>query len=423
MMKVLRSETARNAVKMLSGNAIGQAIGLFAYPVLTRLYAPDDFGLLNLFLSIGGILLLFATADYQYAILLPKSEKKAASTLQAASIIASGIVILTGLSVFFREPIASIFKAPGLAVFYPLLPLFVLLSAAWTLLNYWFTREKRFGAVSFYQVSQNLGNAVFKIGAGYCGYLRWGLFTSTLLGLAVSLGISIASTFRSWKNKLLEFDRQQIAKAFRRYVRFPLYSLPRSLVNNLSSNLPFFMLTPAFGLETMGYFGMGLTLAFRPVNMVAASLYQVFFQRMAQNVQERKPVRTFFKKFVLRTLILVVPAFSLLYFILPQLCRRLLGPGWETTGEYIRLMLPWIAMVCMGSCISFIADIFQKQAGMLLIEIAYLVLRTAGLLAGIFYRDIRLAILLYSLSGAAVIAFQLFWYDRILIRYERSLQN
>ena len=60
---------------------------------------------------------------------------------------------------------------------------------------------------------------------------------------------------------------------------------------------------------------------------------------------------------------------------------------------------------------------------MLLVEIAYLALRTAGLLAGILYRDIRLAILLYSFSGVAVIAFQLLWYDRILSRYEKSLEN
>ena len=62
---------------MLSGNAIAQMVGLLFYPLLTRLYRPEDFGLLNLFLSIGGVLVLVANADYHYAVLLPKNEKKA----------------------------------------------------------------------------------------------------------------------------------------------------------------------------------------------------------------------------------------------------------------------------------------------------------------------------------------------------------
>ena len=74
---MFRSEIYRNAAKMLSGNAIAQMVGLLFYPLLTRLYRPEDFGLLNLFLSIGGVLVLVANADYHYAVLLPKNEKKA----------------------------------------------------------------------------------------------------------------------------------------------------------------------------------------------------------------------------------------------------------------------------------------------------------------------------------------------------------
>ena len=48
----VRSEFGRNSAKLLSSNAIAQIIGLLIYPILSRLYSPDDFGLVNLFLSI-----------------------------------------------------------------------------------------------------------------------------------------------------------------------------------------------------------------------------------------------------------------------------------------------------------------------------------------------------------------------------------
>ncbi|MDE7338633.1 MAG: hypothetical protein K2M92_05010, partial [Bacteroidales bacterium] len=82
-MKMFKSEAIRNTGKLVSANAVAQALALLFYPLLTRLYSPDDFGVLNLFLSIGGVLLLVANADYHYALLLPKSEKKAVSVFQA----------------------------------------------------------------------------------------------------------------------------------------------------------------------------------------------------------------------------------------------------------------------------------------------------------------------------------------------------
>lgn len=420
---MFRSEIYRNVAKMLSGNAIAQMVGLLFYPLLTRLYRPEDFGLLNLFLSIGGVLVLVANADYHYAILLPKNEKKAVGAWQVSTLCALAVVVLCGISVFFKGAIAGLFNTPELAVVYPLLPLFVALSAAWMLLNYWFTRQKKFGAISTYQVSQNLSNALLKWGFGAAGRLQWGLFVSTILGLAVSLGLSVAGTFRAWGSKLLHFDWGSVRMAARRYVRFPAFSLPRSLVNNLSGNLPFFMLTPFFGVAEMGFLGMGFTLAFRPVNMISSSLYQVFFQRFAENVQNRRRVMPFFRKFVLGCFLVVIPSFALLYWILPDLCAWLLGEEWLETGRYIRLMLPWIAMVCAGSCVSFLSDLFQKQALMLWVEVAYLGLRAAGLAVGIALRDIRMAILLYSLGGVLVIGFQLLCYRKWIKDYEVGLED
>ena len=74
---IIKSSGARNFAKLLSANVVAQVIGLVVYPILTRMYAPEDFGLLNLFMSIGGVLAILSTAEYYYAIVLPKEEKDA----------------------------------------------------------------------------------------------------------------------------------------------------------------------------------------------------------------------------------------------------------------------------------------------------------------------------------------------------------
>ena len=420
---MFKSEIYRNVAKMLSGNAVAQMEGLLFYPLLTRLYRPEDFGLLNIFLSIGGVLLLMANADYHYAVLLPKSEKKAAAAWQVSALCSLLVVVLCGVSVFFRETIAGLFNTPELAVVYPLLPLFVALSAAWMLLNFWFTRHKCFGIISTYQVSQSLSNALLKWGFGAAGRMQWGLFVSTIFGLAISLIINIFSTFRSWKATLLHFDWRQIRLAAKRYVRFPVFSMPRSLVNYLSGNLPFFVLTPCFGVAEMGFLGMGFTLAFRPVNMISSSLYQVFFQRFAETVQHRERVMPFFRTFVTNTFAIIIPGFALLYWVLPSLTAWLLGEGWEVSGQYIRLMLPWIAMSFVGNCVSSVSDLFRKQAQVLWVEISYALLRLAGLIVGIVSESIEVAIFLYSMSGILAIGFQLFCYRKWIKEYEAGLDG
>ena len=78
---LIQSSGVRNFTKLLSANVVAQVIGLLVYPILTRIYAPEDFGLLNLFLSIGGVLTILSTAEYYYAIVLPKNQKDAISVL------------------------------------------------------------------------------------------------------------------------------------------------------------------------------------------------------------------------------------------------------------------------------------------------------------------------------------------------------
>ena len=77
IVNLIKSSGARNFAKLLSANVLAQVIGLIVYPILTRIYSPEDFGLLNLFLSIGGVLAILSTAEYYYAIVLPKEEQEA----------------------------------------------------------------------------------------------------------------------------------------------------------------------------------------------------------------------------------------------------------------------------------------------------------------------------------------------------------
>ena len=116
------SELVRNTTKLLSANVVAQVVGLLIYPLLTRLYSQDDFGLLSLFVSMGGVLTLLATAEYQYAVVLPRDEKQAVGVWHMGGLILVCVTLLVALTIPFSEPIAALFKAPTLSRWYWALP-------------------------------------------------------------------------------------------------------------------------------------------------------------------------------------------------------------------------------------------------------------------------------------------------------------
>lgn len=420
MTKWHESELVRNSAKLLSANVLAQVIGIVVYPVLTRLYTAEDFGLLNLFFSIGGVLAILSTAEYQYAIVLPKDDRKAAAVRLVGAILFCVVTALVFVSVAFSSEIGELFGAPELSRVYAWMPLFVLFSGMWVLLNYTYTREKQFGRISAYQMIQSVVSVGMKIVLGMADWAT-GLIVGSVVAPSIALVAVVTYKKRELPYVMLNLSRAELVNAAREYRKFPMYSLPRALVNSLSGNLPAFVLTPVFGLTELGYFGMAMTLAFRPLNTISTSLYQTFYQRTAEAVNARQSIMPFFKKFIGRTLAVAFPCMALLYVILPWLTEWLLGAGWEQTGELIRVMLPWLLLSVLVAPICYISDVFNRQGTSLVFEILFLLARLAGLGVGIWMDSFYVAIVGYAIGGAIVIFCQLMWLMSLVRRYERTL--
>lgn len=265
--------------------------------------------------------------------------------------------------------------------------------------------------------------ALAKIGFGVGHLTAFGLIVSSIIAPLTALATTIGLNFKRQIGQLLHFDRTTCRVMAREYANFPKFSLPRALVNNLSGALPALLLTPFFGLANLGFWGMAITLAFTPMSLISKSLYQVFYQRTAECVNQRTSIAPFFRKFIKDALLIVVPTFALLYFVLPALTRWLLGAEWEISGHYIRVMLPWLLMSVLVAPICFLSDIFKKQKIGLYLEVLLIVLRLLGLGIGIWQHSFFYAIAGYSIAGAIVIGVQLLWYLSLVRNYERGLQT
>ncbi|ENM3968826.1 oligosaccharide flippase family protein, partial [Vibrio cholerae] len=93
-----KSKYARNILTLITGTTIAQAIPILIAPILTRIYTPEDFGVLALFVAITSIFGAISNGRYELAIMLPIEDD------DAINVSAIGLLIATALSVVLIFP-------------------------------------------------------------------------------------------------------------------------------------------------------------------------------------------------------------------------------------------------------------------------------------------------------------------------------
>lgn len=417
---LLHNTLTLNTAKILTGNVLAQIISLIVYPVLSRLYSPDDFGVLNVFCSIGGIFIIFATCEYQNAIVIANKNTEASACLHLSVIINIFVSTFVALTILFAKPISEFFNVPALARWYFLLPVYIFFTALWNILQHWYIRKKLFGEIGSCQVSLSTSNAILKSGLGYFGQTSFGLMLSMTVSPIVAIGISIGVHFKHIK-ELLCNNTVHVRDVAKKYVNFPKYATPRMFLNYIIGNLPILLLSPNFTAYEIGILGMAMALAGKPINILVTSMSKPLFQRVSELVNDSKPIKQIVKRFIILILIVVIPVFILLSFFLPDITQWLLGKQWRDSGELIRYMLPYLASLMITSTLCFIPDIFQKQKITFIFEIANLLLCSISLALGIIFTNFKLGIFLFYLSYTIVWCSEGFWIYSIVKNYDRHI--
>ena len=419
--RIFASDFFKFSAVLLSSNAIAQVIGFIAYPVITRLYSPDIFGIFNLFLVIVGILKLLTTGQYELAIVLPESDKKASALFHLSLLLTFGVSLFFFIIIsLFGKNISIFFHQEQLASLLPYLPFYLLLWGVWHTLNYYFVRQKRYYNISAYNITQSVAGSVLKCLFGFKGFLTYGLVWGQLFGQFLAPAISVIfgkSAFKSLK----QWDKKEIAVVAETYSNFPKYQLPNALLNMFAGNLPVLLLSFYFDMGKIGLFSMALTIGLTPVMLFSNSVYQVLFGKMSKLVQQKEKIRNICFDFCKMCLIFILPFFVLFMFAPDSFFTMLFGEKWTGVGFYFRCMLPWLFLVIPHASLGFIPDLFFLQKMAVKIEIAYVFIRIIALFTGVYCNSFDLAIGLFCSVSAVMMAVKLIWYFKVVKHYEYSL--
>lgn len=394
----LKSKFVKRVLLLATGTALGQVIAIIALPILTRLYAPESFAVLAVYVSILAIISSIAGLCFEYAIPLPKQDKVAAALCSMAVFSTLLITTLAGLLVNLSPQLINQLTEHKIAGYLWLIPVGVFAIGMYNALQYWSTRKKQFGLIAKTRVTQSLTGTGAKLLAGwYFIGATVGLIIGQLLSQGagfISLGLSIlkndSRTFKALKKK-------HFIVAAKRYKNFPKYTTLAVLANTAGIQVPILLIAYfALGAEA-GYLMVAMQLMSAPLSMIGGAVSQVYLAEGAEKYHQGE-LRAFTKTTIWGLVKVSFVPLALLFFVAPWLMPLLLGENWGRTGTLISWMVPWFFMQFITSPVSTALYFTEKQRLALVLQIAGLLIRTLMVfLAGIFAVDIIGEV--YALSG------------------------
>jgi O-antigen/teichoic acid export membrane protein len=412
---IWNSEFFRNVTTLISGTTLAQAFSVLIYIVLSRIYTEEDFGVFGLYMNILNITIIFSTAKYELAILLPKSDKESVNLVGLSGLISLGVSLLLLIAVTaLNGSICRWLGSDQISGWLYFIPLSTLLVGWFTTARNYSNRQKRYKLIAGANIGQSISNSLLKLGLGLVIAGAAGLIFGVIFGQLIGVLIFLAVHWRLNQSKLSWIKWGEMKRLAWKYSLFPRYNMWQGLLNNLSGAFPVFILSSYFSTGIAGFYTFGYMILYRPVNLVANALYQVMFQRFVQKKHENISIRPEVHTFLKRIMQLLLVPFILSGIFFPEIFGFVFGDKWVEAGRYARILLPWIFMVSLVMPLSFIPDLYKKQRVAMIIDGIKLVVRLGGLIVGVIMENVYIGLALYSGLSTIVIGYSLYWYLQLV---------
>ena len=336
--RFLCDQFGRSVAKLAGGAAFGQALTLSVSPVLSRLYTPDDFGMLGVFSSIASIVTLYAAMSYEQAIPLADTDDEAGNIAVLSCCV---LLLLCGAAFCFlsykdwRDEVLINGLPPAILL---LLPLCVCAGGMYRIMINLTVRAKNYGPIATTSLYQAILQVVVQLGVGLWRPNPLGL----IAGFIVSQGGGTFSLFAKNRQKSALCRGVSLASmlaAARKYREFPLFMSWAALLNSASMHLPGVLIAKYYGIGAAGFYYLSRRALGAPMILLRTSVSQVFMGEASSLYRENPAeLKSLFyatsRKLLQIGCFVCIPAAILSPYLFPLV----FGPNWEMAGRITQVL-------------------------------------------------------------------------------------
>ena len=374
-----RASFARSVGVLAGGTAAAQAIGVLVLPVITRLYSPADFSVLAVYASILGIVAGVACLRLDIAIPLPERDEDAANLLAVALLCSTGVAMLAALAVWwFPERIVNAAGQPGLQPFLWMIPLGILLASAYSSIQFWATRKKRFTAIARTRVGQTTGSTLTQLAGGLFNALGpFGLLLGQLIGSGAGVFGLGRAAWREDQQALRGITWADMRRVFFAHDRFVKYSTFEAFANNGAIQLPIIIIAAVAVGPEAGYLFLAMRAMAIPIGLIGGAVSQVYLSRAPEEYRAGR-LAPFTLKAIAGLMRTGVGPLLFAGIVSPVAFPVVFGTDWQRAGEMVAWMTPWFILQFVSSPVSMSLHVTNNQRTALQLQLFGLVLRVGS---------------------------------------------
>lgn len=355
---------------LAKGAILARIIGIANIPILTRLYSPEEFGILALYVAITGVIAPILTLRYVQAIPLPKSDVLAINLFSVClKLIILGTLIASLIFWSFGREILASFNMQILTSWWPLIIIGSCGAALYELFSLWATRKKQYELLASTQITQSLLGNVTKVVLGLAEFKSSGLLVGQLFSQS---GGVIKFIKRSWEDFSLLmpkvcWKKEKLVSEY--YRHFPYYRLPSQFLMLVSIQAPVLIMSSLYGKDLTGQLSLAVMALSLPTGLIGAAVSKAYYAEIAalgkNHLQQVKKITIDVQKklflvgvpFALIVMVIAEPAFVIVF-----------GENWATAGKFASILSPFILLQFTSAPLVQVINVVGSQFTYLIIN-------------------------------------------------------
>lgn len=398
--KPARQSAFRGFTQIVAGNGLGQIVTFLALPLLSRLYSPDQHGLITLALSIVGLLGPVALGGMHSALVVPRRDSEVAPLALAGLTTLTLTSIVLGFVAYFGAPLFVDDEAlrPFITI---TLPLLLFVSGVNLLLDQLAVRSGKYGSIGKRNSVLSISITVAQLALSGTAGIVWfnGMVTGNIIGCCV--GVLLLLPFAK-----IYARRTTIAESLRgikQYWRFPVVFAPMNTLMQLSQQAPILFVIYWFGTAAGGQVGMAERVVSVPLTLIGLASSTVFIGELSHAARSGSGNLT---RIFLNTSkwlgLLSLLVFVALLFLSTPLVPVFLGAEWGLAGQVAQIMAAVAATRIVATPIRDLFGLLERARLITYAELTRTALVIAAILASVSLGFSLLASLAAIYSALAV---------------------
>jgi len=329
----------RSAMILAGGTTLAQGLAVLLSPILTRLYTPNDFGLLAIYSSILAMAMNIASFRYEFAIPIPEDNQTAIDLLALCMALVFFTSVLGTLGfVFFYDELSNIRQIGSLKQYIWFLPVGFLFAGAFQVLNFWAVRERLYHTIARTSLSQGIAGILTQMGLGFLKTGPFGLLLGQVIGQSAGIGTLAKQFWKKNKDNIHSLSITNIRSAASRYKDFPLYQSSASLLNSAGLQVPSLLFAVYYGVDVAGWFYLTQKVLAMPISLIGSSVSKVFLGEAARLSSEPLRLQKLFREINVKLFMLGIGPCLILAVAGQWIFKFVFGAQWVQSGVFVQVM-------------------------------------------------------------------------------------